>query len=220
MEGILLFIHPNITLFSGMISNCYILSEPDSLSMIDCGLSRDNNKILKRLVELGYPDKPLQNILITHADGDHFGSASRLQELTNARIFSSPIENEAIENGVSSRPLKGNRIVKVLTNTLAPLFAASPVKIDETLSNHQDLPILGGLSVIDTPGHTPGHISFWLEEFKILFAGDSIRESFGQPISSTGMNTWDQDLADKSFEFQMSLKPKIICAGHTCLLIK
>jgi glyoxylase-like metal-dependent hydrolase (beta-lactamase superfamily II) len=188
--------------------------------MIDCGLSRDYKKILKRLYDLGYPDKPLMRLLITHADGDHFGSASKIHELTKARIFSSPKEKEAIEKGESSRPLEGNRIVKVLTNFLSPLFAASPVNIGETLSNHQDLPIFGGLSVIDTPGHTPGHISFWLEEFKILFAGDSIKESFGRPISSTGMNTWDQDLADKSFKFQMSLHPKIICAGHTCILIK
>lgn len=203
-----------------MISNCYILSEPDSLSMIDCGLSRDNNKILKRLVELGYPDKPLQNILITHADGDHFGSASRLQKLTKARIFSSPVEKEAIENGESSRPLKGNRILRFFVNLLNPLFAASPVGVAGTLARFQTLPILGGLQVIDTPGHTPGHISFWLEEPRILFAGDSIRESSGRPFASSGMNTWDQDLANKSFEFQMSLHPKIICAGHTCLLIK
>ena len=215
-----MFIHPNITLFSGMISNCYILSTPDSLSMIDCGLSRDDKKILKKLIELGYPDKPLKNILITHADGDHYGSASKIRELTKARIFSSPIEKEAIEKGGSSRPLKGNQISRIFTNLLGPLFAASPVEVDETLSSFQTLPVLGGMQVVNTPGHTPGHISFWLEEPRILFAGDSIRESSGRPIPSTGMNTWDLDLAKKSFEFQMSLNPKIICAGHTCLLIK
>jgi len=215
-----LFIHPSITHISGVISNCYILSEPGSLSMIDCGLPRDNKKILKRLHDLGYPDKPLKRILITHADGDHFGSTLRLQELTKARIFSSPVEKEAIEKGGSSRPLKGNRMLKVVTNLLDPLFTASPVGVDETLSGFRTLSILGGLIVFDTPGHTPGHLSFWLEEPRILFAGDSIKESSGRPIPSSGMNTWDQDLANKSFEFQMSLQPKIICAGHTCLLIK
>jgi glyoxylase-like metal-dependent hydrolase (beta-lactamase superfamily II) len=215
-----MYIHPNIFLFSGMISNCYLLSDSDSLSIIDCGVSRDANKILKRLTELGYPEKPLKNIFITHADGDHYGSASKIHDYTQARIFSSPIEKEAIEIGGSSRPLKGNRFVMFLTNLLNPLFAASPVSVNETLSYSQVLPILTGMQVLETPGHTPGHVSFWLEEPHILFAGDSIRESSGKPIASAGMNTWDLELSKRSFDLQMDLHPKIICAGHTCLLLK
>ena len=215
-----MYIHPNISLLSGIISNCYILSGTESLSIVDCGVSRDTNKILKRLTELGYPEKPLKNIFITHADGDHYGAALKVRDFTKARIFSSPIERDAIEIGGSSRPLKGNRLIMFLTNFLHPLFAASPVCVDETLSDSQVLPVLTGLQVIDTPGHTPGHVSFWLEEPQILFAGDSIRESSGKPIASTGMNTWDLELAKRSYDLQMSLHPKIICAGHTCLFLK
>jgi glyoxylase-like metal-dependent hydrolase (beta-lactamase superfamily II) len=215
-----LFIHPNIYLVSGIISNCYILSDTESLSIVDCGVSRDAKKILKKLTELGYPEKHLKNILITHADGDHYGSALKVHDFTKALIFSNSIEKEAIEKGGSSRPLKSNRFLRFFTNLLSPLFAASPVGVDETLSDTQVLPILTGIQVLETPGHTPGHVSFWLEEPRILFAGDSIWESSGKPIASTGMNTWDLELSKRSFDSQMSLHPKIICAGHTCLFLK
>ncbi|EIJ79963.1 metal-dependent hydrolase [Bacillus methanolicus PB1] len=55
------------------------------------------------------------------------------------------------------------------------LYSQPPkIKVTKTLKDNQFLPICGGIKVISTPGHTPGHISLYLEESKILFAGDAM----------------------------------------------
>lgn len=47
-------------------------------------------------------------------------------------------------------------------------------KVDDILKDGQELPYCGGIRIIHTPGHTPGHISLYLKESKTLIAGDSV----------------------------------------------
>ncbi len=46
--------------------------------------------------------------------------------------------------------------------------------MDEILKDGQTLPVLGGLRVVETPGHTPGHISLFAPAVGMLFCGDSM----------------------------------------------
>jgi glyoxylase-like metal-dependent hydrolase (beta-lactamase superfamily II) len=46
--------------------------------------------------------------------------------------------------------------------------------VDTTLSNNQELPFCGGIIVIHTPGHTPGHLCLYHEMSKTLIAGDAM----------------------------------------------
>ena len=52
------------------------------------------------------------------------------------------------------------------------MFSLDKVNIDETLIDGQELPYCGGITVIHTPGHTPGHICLYIKQWKILIAGD------------------------------------------------
>jgi glyoxylase-like metal-dependent hydrolase (beta-lactamase superfamily II) len=74
--------------------------------------------------------------------------------------------------------------------------------------------VLNGLQVLLTPGHTPGHISFFDPAERILFSGDSIVIDGGTPAPSRGGNTWDIACARASFEQQLALAPVWICGGH------
>ena len=56
-----------------------------------------------------------------------------------------------------------------------------PVGIDEYLEDGSRLELAGGLRVIFTPGHTPGHLSLYLERSKVLIAGDALTAEGGQP---------------------------------------
>jgi glyoxylase-like metal-dependent hydrolase (beta-lactamase superfamily II) len=60
-----------------------------------------------------------------------------------------------------------------------------PVGVDEHLEDGERLDIAGGIRVIFTPGHTPGHLSLYLERSKVLIAGDALRAERG---SLTGPN--------------------------------
>jgi glyoxylase-like metal-dependent hydrolase (beta-lactamase superfamily II) len=77
------------------------------------------------------------------------------------------------------------------------------------------LSILGGLRVIDTAGHAPGHISLYAPAVKILFCGDSLVAEKDETLRrSRGMNTWDDDQAQASAKVQAALGAEIVCSGH------
>ncbi len=54
-----------------------------------------------------------------------------------------------------------------------------PVGVDEQEENDTRLTLAGGARVVFTPGHTPGHISLYLEGSKILIAGDALTAEGG-----------------------------------------
>jgi glyoxylase-like metal-dependent hydrolase (beta-lactamase superfamily II) len=116
--------------------------------------------------------------------------------------------------GQSSRKLKPKGLEKVFYSLASKLFKSEPVQTEFILKPGEILPILDGLEVLDTKGHTPGHISFFFRNSGILFAGDSIKLINNHLSPSIGANTWEMDLSRKSFDYQMSLNPRYICAGH------
>lgn len=94
------------------------------------------------------------------------------------------------------------------------MLSLQPVVVDEGLSDSQELPVLGGLRVLETPGHTPGHLSFLVPAAGILFCGDSIIARGGGLQVSRGVNTWDETQALDSARKQVVLGANIIRPGH------
>ncbi len=97
---------------------------------------------------------------------------------------------------------------------MALLLRVAPATVDEVVRDGQVLPVLDGLRVISTPGHTPGHISLFAPSAGILFVGDSLVAQGDMLRASRGMNTWDQAKADDSVRLQAGLGARIVCSGH------
>lgn len=205
---------PNVHLIPNVIANTFLLVDEDGLTLVDAGLPNSQGKILNYLASLGYAPGDLRRILITHADTDHVGSLAALQAASGARLYASPIETEAIAAGRMSRPLKLGGLRWLLFSIAQPFFKARPARVDETLRDGQSLPVLGGLRVVETPGHTPGHLSFYAPGPGILFCGDSLRCVRGKIEVSRGANTWDAALAMQSAKIQAGLGASLLCAGH------
>ncbi|MGA2490789.1 MAG: MBL fold metallo-hydrolase [Anaerolineales bacterium] len=206
---------PNVHLIPNIVANPYLLIDTDGLTLIDAGLPGSHRKILRYLAGLGYKPKDLKRILITHADFDHVGGLAALKAASGARIFASPVEAQAMAEGHASRPLKPRRrITKWFFDLMAKLFKPARVQVDELLSDGQILPVLGGLRVVETPGHTPGHISLFTASSGVLFCGDSIVSGENGLRGSHGTNNWDQAKSDESVRKQAALGAHIVCSGH------
>ncbi|MEK7276065.1 MAG: MBL fold metallo-hydrolase [Chloroflexota bacterium] len=208
-------ITPNVHLIRGVFANPYLIVDPDGLTLIDTGLPGSEKKILKYIAGIGKSPRDLKRIIITHADGDHYGSLNALKAASGARVFASAKEAEAMAAGKSSRQLKpGNLFARIFFALLAPLFTALPTAVDEVIGDGQTLPILGGLRVLSTPGHTPDHISLFAPSAGVLFAGDSMKSSRDRLDGSSGGNTWDEAKANESVRKQAALGAMIVCVGH------
>ncbi len=206
---------PGLQLIKGRKTNCYLIIEPSGLSLIDTGLPQNHKILFAYISKLGYQPKDIQRVIITHADGDHYGCLSEIVAASGAKTYAHPIEADAMKIGKQSRPLKLRGIWNLLFKVMFQFFRPKPVEVDHLVTDGEIVATFGGLRVIHTPGHTPGHISLFAKKHKLLFAGDSMRSKTGGIIkSSQGTSTWDEGLALKSAQTQRVLHPDIICPGH------
>jgi glyoxylase-like metal-dependent hydrolase (beta-lactamase superfamily II) len=206
---------PNVHLVPNTVANPYLLIDPDGLTLIDAGLPGSHKKILRYMALLGYAPADLKRILITHSDFDHVGGLAPLKKATGARVYASPVEAQAMAEGHPSRPVRPRKtITRFLFGLMGGLFKPARIQVDELLTDGQILPMLGGLRVIETPGHTPGHISLYSASTGILFCGDSIVSGEAGLRGSSGANNWDQAKSDESVRRQAALGARILCCGH------
>jgi glyoxylase-like metal-dependent hydrolase (beta-lactamase superfamily II) len=146
--------------------NCYLVREPDGLTLIDTGLSGSHDDILAAAHTLG---APILRILLTHAHMDHVGSVDALLE----KLGSSNIE---LVSNTRSLPL----LQKPPDKSLASNEPKAKIKggIPGIKSRPNKLvtegELIGSFRAIETAGHIPGHLSFLDERDGTLYAGDSL----------------------------------------------
>jgi glyoxylase-like metal-dependent hydrolase (beta-lactamase superfamily II) len=195
-------------------ANTYVIVDVDGLTLIDAALPRSRDKILRFISSLGRSAREVKRILLTHADWDHVGSLSALQKATGARTYASRIEAEAIAAGRSSRPTKLPASTSLVRRLMRRFMSPRPFLVDEILEDGQVLPVLGGLQVVDTAGHCPGHVSFFSPSTGILFCGDSMVTDDQGIHGSRPIFTWDLVMAQNAVKKQASFGARIVCSGH------
>jgi glyoxylase-like metal-dependent hydrolase (beta-lactamase superfamily II) len=205
---------PNVHCIPGAVVNCFLIVDADALTLIDTGFPGNDKRIVKYIVDLGHKPGDLRRILITHSDTDHVGGLAALKEATGARVYASEIEAKAIAEGHSSREIKTSGLSRIQFAIARIFFRVKPAIVDEFLTDGQLLPIMGRLRVVATPGHTPGHVSFFAPSAGILFTGDSLASENGKLRGSASIYTWDQEKANASIRLQAELGAKIVCVAH------
>jgi glyoxylase-like metal-dependent hydrolase (beta-lactamase superfamily II) len=185
----------------------------NTLTLVDTGFRGRSVHILKEVTRLGYSPVDIASIIITHHHADHTGSLAALKEITQAEVFAHPADAPYIEGRL---PQPGPARPEWLSNTLAPLhglWATVPVAVDALVSDGDQLPILGGIKILHTPGHTPGSISLFLEKEGLVIVGDVLSNTFGLSLPSKAFTI---DLAQEinSIRQLVDLDFNMICFGH------
>ena len=206
----------NIHVIPNVQANSYLIVEPDGLTIIDTGMPFSEKQTLRFIASLGRSVEEIKHILITHADLDHYGCLAALKEASGARTFASRPEAEAMARGNSSRPVNRDigRFQGFMIRLAGKLLKPTPIQVDEFLKDGQVLPVLGGLRVVETPGHSPGHLSYYAPSLHVLFCGDSMKSNAKGLHASRSRNNWDQTMANASARKQSTLGAQIVCPGH------
>ena len=140
---------PNLRGQSGQPTNVYVLGR-EPVTLIDAGSDDGGVTVLAALEQLGI--RGVSQILLTHAHHDHAGSAPAVRAATGARVLMD--ERDLAGSGFEIEP-DGNL-------TIGETIDAGPYRVQ----------------VLRTPGHAPGHVSFYEPWLKALFAGD-LMSGFG-----------------------------------------
>jgi len=204
-------IQPDVYWLEGKAVNVYLAVEADGLTLVDTGMPKSEGAVLTAVSELGYQPADLKRILITHADVDHAGSAAAIQAATGATVFASEPTAVFLQNGRSPEHMP--RLIHWLSNLFFK-YQTVPSSALQVFRAGDVLPVLGGLEVIATPGHTLEHHSFYRLSTGLLFTGDALNTRNGRLQSSPPRITADKEAARQSAHRLLERKPSVFACGH------
>ena len=138
--------------------NAFLIAGEDGLTLVDSGLPKKKDAILRALARLGRQPADLKHILITHHHIDHMGSLRDVMEATGARSYVHPLDSPIVRG---DEPQPGPNPKSLLGRFAGPLIerfgpAPTTAAVDIEVADGGELPIAGGITAVHTPGHTPG----------------------------------------------------------------
>jgi glyoxylase-like metal-dependent hydrolase (beta-lactamase superfamily II) len=198
-----------------------LLHDGDRLILVDAGFPGQTAQFKAALTEAGFAPERLTGIIITHQDLDHIGCAAELAELAPAPEIMAHTEEAPYIDG-SKTPVKLAALeknydhldepAKAVCDNMKRDYAQCRVSISHPLHDGDMLPYCGGIEVIHTPGHTPGHICLFVRGSGVLIAGDALNIADGKLIGANPVYTQDMALAQRS-EARLKSYPlrQVIC---------
>jgi glyoxylase-like metal-dependent hydrolase (beta-lactamase superfamily II) len=196
--------------------------------LMDAGLPGSANKIKAHAEEVFGPANPPIAIVMTHAHFDHAGSLDELLKLwPEVPVYAHPLELPYL-TGRSSYPPPDPTVGGGLMAWSSFIYPKHPYDLGtrvHPLPEDGSVPGLPGWRWLHTPGHTPGHVSFFRQEGRVLVAGDAFTTVKGESAIATYTQhqevhgppayfTPDWDSARVSVAELVSLVPEVGATGH------
>ena len=157
--------------------NVFGVSHPDGTwTLIDAAIPHTSS-LIRSWADKTF-GRPPNAIVLTHGHFDHVGDARVLAEEWNVSVFAHPIEfpyltGEKEYEGPNWKAGGGSM------SFLSPLYPKGPIDLGDRLEALPDegtelsLAELPGWTLLHTPGHTPGHVSFFRKSDSTLLVGDA-----------------------------------------------
>jgi glyoxylase-like metal-dependent hydrolase (beta-lactamase superfamily II) len=183
----------------GRTVNVYLVQAEEPV-LVDAGTPRIGRKIVDELRAAGV--EPAL-IVLTHSHFDHAGGAACVREATGAPICAPAAERPLLAGEVHNRFMAraGARVVNLGRRVVMPA-------VDRWLEPGE---VVGGLEVVATPGHTPGHASYRLGTTIVggdaFMTGERFREAVPVFVA-------DRAEARRSIEKLAGLDLDLAVSGH------
>ncbi len=211
--------------------NVFAITHPDgSWTLIDAGVPFSES-LIRSWAEKHFSTPP-KAIVLTHGHFDHVSAARGLADGWNVPIFAHQLEFPYL-TGEQEYPAPNAGAGGGLMSLLSPIYPRGPIDLGARLrslattdATSAALAALPGWEVLHTPGHTPGHVSFFRPQDRVLLVGDAFcttkPESFFEAALAQQPElhgppsyfTADWDLARESVRRLAKLDPAIVAPGH------
>jgi glyoxylase-like metal-dependent hydrolase (beta-lactamase superfamily II) len=156
-----------------LINSFALVQDDGSVTLVDCGLKRAPARIVAGLAAIGKHPADVTRIVLTHVHPDHAGAAAEMSRRTGAPVLVHDGDHgwaragRVVDGTDTSTPV--GKVFARLGGGRFEAFEPGPALSDGDL-----LPVAGGLRVVHTPGHSPGHVSLLVEESRTLITGDAL----------------------------------------------
>jgi hydroxyacylglutathione hydrolase len=148
----------------------------EQLCLVDTGPVGGEHFIVSALSEMGLSEKDVRRVINTHEHPDHVGGNTFFKETAQPRFACHARAVrwiESLENQFKERPVYGFYSL-----------AGQSIQVHQKLQDGDEIDLGGGttLTVIFTPGHSPGSISLFCPQDGSLIVGDAIQPVDGLPL--------------------------------------
>ncbi|WP_020498659.1 MBL fold metallo-hydrolase [Sciscionella marina] len=170
--------------------NVYAIEDDAGITLIDGGWAGQESEEALDLAlrKLGRKLDDVRRVLVTHAHHDHYTLALSLRERFGARVLLGEHERPTVLAGFRSGPLAQEGLLRrcgasgmvvefarALRDQELPAELVRWAEPDEWLSDGERIRVGEYmLDVLETPGHTRGHLVFQIAEAGLLFSGDHV----------------------------------------------
>jgi glyoxylase-like metal-dependent hydrolase (beta-lactamase superfamily II) len=176
--------------------------------LIDAGGKPDRRRILKQL-----SGHKVTAHALTHAHPDHQGSSHAV--CTELGIpFLVPERDVAAAEDPDQ--IAARQPDNWLPKLMQAMFAGPGHKVDQVLHEGDEV---AGFTVLDTPGHSAGHVSYWRESDRVLIAGDVVNTMHPFTMKRGLREPFDVFTPDpaenrRSIKRIADLEPALLLVGH------
>lgn len=190
----------------GVINPVIVWDEKDVV-LFDAGLPGMGTIFRETAADTGVPFERLNKILITHSDMDHIGSLFEIiheaglgitlmahkEERPYIECELPPIRLKQMEASAGLATGATREQLLTMTENLKKGYRMFKANVDKTIEDGEVLPFFGGITCIYTPGHTPGHMSYYLNKLKLLIAGDILQVMDGSLVKCPEFTILDKE---------------------------
>jgi glyoxylase-like metal-dependent hydrolase (beta-lactamase superfamily II) len=194
-------------------SSVFLLEGP-RVTLVDSGPRGSGARILRYLRHIGRSPRELDTIVLTHYHPDHAGGAAELLELTDARLAAHMVEAPYLRGDLAMPNPIRHQALAAAAKPLLPWLMPQPMPVDLPLHDGDELPALGGLRVVHTPGHTPGSICLSSRRRGLLLVGDALQWKRGQLCPPSRHFSEDLELAMRSIRRLADMDVGTLCFSH------
>lgn len=184
-----------------------IIRDDRELILVDTGFPGQLSKLSEAMDKAAVSINAITRIILTHQDIDHIGSLPGILESSGNKIevICHQEEKPYIQGEKRAIKLTPERFAQIdampepqrkIMQWMDENFPKAPV--DKAVGDGEELPYAGGIVVIHTPGHTPGHICLFLKKSRTLIAGDALNVVEGNLVGPNPQHTFDMKLAVQS----------------------
>ena len=166
-----------------------LIWDDDSVVLVDAGVTNSLPEIKNAMKDANILFEKLNKIIVTHQDIDHIGVIkSILDELPEVKVIAHEEDKPYIQGEKKLIRLNSNFMNRINSlpkeerEKILDMFENVHVEVNMTLTDGEELAYCGGIIVIHTPGHTPGHICLYHKKTKTLIVGDAMNVVDGQLI--------------------------------------
>lgn len=204
-------------------TKAFMVDDGDGLIVIDAFYDNDAQLFLDELALIGKTPQDIKHLLMTHGHRGHLGGLATLKRLSGAPVYGHEWEADIISGDRSARmpsifafdPIQSWPITTI-GQIKGPWSSYEGVPVDQLIDEGDKI---GVLEVLHTPGHTPGHLTFYWPERKALFSGDSF-VTWPKVVPGWKSTMLNEPQSWESLNRMATLDVEVIGPGHGSSITK